>query len=58
MEWLFGGVVNLVFSALVGFWAGSKGRSSLGWFFLALITTPLIGSIALLIAEDKHRYLP
>lgn len=58
MEWLAGGLINFILSLLVGFWAGSKGRSSLGWFLISILTTPLIGSVALLIAGDKKKYLP
>ena len=58
MEWLVGGILNFIFSLLVGFWAGSRGRSSLGWFLLSLLTTPLIASIVLLIAGDRRKYLP
>jgi len=58
MEWLIGGLADFVLCLLIGFWAGSKGRSSLGWFIISLLTTPLISSIALLIAGDKRKYLP
>jgi hypothetical protein len=58
MGWLFGGILDLVLCVVIGLWAGSKGRNSLGWFFVALLTTPLIGGIALLIAGDKQKYLP
>jgi hypothetical protein len=58
MGWLFGGILNLVLCVVIGMWAGSKGRSSLGWFFISLITTPLIGAVALLIVGDKRTYLP
>lgn len=58
MGWLFGGILDLILCIAIGMWAGSKGRNSLGWFFLSIITTPVIGGIALLIAGDKHKYLP
>lgn len=56
MGWLFGGILDLIICGFIGFWAGSKGRSSLAWFLVALLTTPLIGSVALLIAGDKRDY--
>jgi len=58
MGWLVGGLIDFALCVLIGFWASSKGRSSLGWFLLSLITTPLLGSIALLIAGEKRKYLP
>ena len=39
----------IIFSALVGYWANNWGRNGWVWFFLALIISPLITSIALLI---------
>ncbi len=33
----------LLFSALVGYSAGQRGRSGVGWFILSLIFSPIIG---------------
>jgi RNA polymerase subunit RPABC4/transcription elongation factor Spt4 len=44
----------LAFSLLVGFFANSKGRSFLGYFFLSLLISPLICALILLIAGDKE----
>jgi len=41
------------FSLLVGYFADKKGRSGVGWFFLALLTSPLLAGIALAIASDE-----
>src|ERR1700691_2473718 len=35
----------LALAAAVGAWANSKGRSGVGFFFLALLLSPLIGGI-------------
>lgn len=40
----------IVFSILVGIFASSKQRSGVGWFFLSLIISPLIGFIIVLVA--------
>lgn len=39
----------IIFSILIGVWASNWGRSGLLWFFLALIISPLISGIILLI---------
>ena len=57
MGWLFGIIVNIGLSLLVGTWASSKGRNGLLWFLFAVVTTPLISSIVLLVAGDKQKYL-
>ena len=45
----------IILSILCGFLASSKGRSGVGYFFLSLLLSPLIGFIAVLIAgEDKE----
>jgi hypothetical protein len=43
----------LGFCVLVGYLADKKGRSGGGWFFLALIISPLLAGIALAITSDK-----
>lgn len=42
----------LVFSVAVGMLAVKRGRSGLGWGFVALVFSPLIAVIFLLIARD------
>ncbi len=43
----------LGFCVLVGYLADKKGHSGGGWFFLALIISPLLAGIALAITRDK-----
>ena len=46
----------IILSILCGFLASSNGRSGVGYFFLSLLLSPLIGFIAVLIAgEDKEK---
>ena len=42
-------IIWLVLSVLVGLWASRKGRSGLGFFLLAVIISPLLASIIVLI---------
>lgn len=42
-------IVYLVFAAIIGFGASARGRSGAGWFFLALLISPLISGILLLL---------
>ena len=45
----------IILSILCGFLASGNGRSGVGYFFLSLLLSPLIGFIAVLIAgEDKE----
>lgn len=48
MEWIIGW---LVLSILAGIIAGNRGRSWWGFFFLALLLSPLIGIIAALVVQ-------
>jgi len=57
MGWFFGLLLNIALSLLIGKWASSKGRNGLLWFLFAVVTTPLISSIALLVVGDKQKYL-
>jgi len=43
-----------LFSIYCGFWASSKGRSGFGFFFLSLLLTPMLGSIAVVIAKRSE----
>ena len=45
MEFIVGFVVWLLFCALVGKWAASKGRSAGFWFFASFLLSPLIGGL-------------
>jgi len=40
-----------LFSIFCGVWAYSKGRSGFGFFFLSLLLSPVLGSIAVVIAK-------
>ena len=42
-------ILALIFSALVGYWANNWGRNGWLWFFVALLISPLISAIILLI---------
>lgn len=44
-------------SALAGWIAARKGRTGIGFFFLALLLTPLIGLIAALVVERNEAAL-
>jgi uncharacterized membrane protein len=45
----------IIFSALVGYWASNLGRNGWLWFFVALLISPLISAIILLIiGKDKE----
>jgi hypothetical protein len=43
-----------LFSIFCGVWASSKGRSGFGFFFLSLLLTPMLGSIAVVIAKRNE----
>mgnify|MGYP000843947169 CR=1 FL=1 len=45
-------IVWLILCAVVAGFADSKGRSAVGWFFLAVIISPLIAGIALALSKD------
>lgn len=42
-------LIAVVFSALVGYWANNWGRNGWLWFFVALLISPLITAIILLV---------
>lgn len=42
-----------VFSIAVGMWAHNKGHSGIGWFFLALLISPLIGGVLCAVASNR-----
>lgn len=44
-------VMWLIFAVLVGVFASSKGRSGIGFFFLAVLLSPLIGFIVALVVS-------
>ena len=43
----------IVLSVVAGQLAGSKGRSRLGYFFLSLALSPLVGFIVVAIVPDR-----
>ena len=45
----------LVFAILVGAFASSKGRSGIGFFFIAVLLSPLIGFIIALIVKNREQ---
>lgn len=48
-------IILIIFSGLVGYWANNWGRNGWLWFFVALLVSPLITAIILLIiGRDKE----
>jgi phosphotransferase system glucose/maltose/N-acetylglucosamine-specific IIC component len=45
----------LIFAILVGVYASNKGRSGIGFFLLAVITSPLIGFIIALVVSPNTK---
>jgi hypothetical protein len=43
-------ILWIIFAILVGVFASSKKRSGIGWFFVSLILSPLIGFIIVAVA--------
>ena len=50
-------IVWLVFAILVGAFASSKGRSGIGFFFIAVLLSPLIGFIIALCVRSRDQLL-
>ena len=48
-------LVWIVFSVVVAMVASSKGRSGIGYFFVALLISPLIGIIIALIVDPIEK---
>ena len=46
-------ILWVIFSALVGLYADSKSRSGIGYTFLSMLLSPVIGFIIVAIAGDK-----
>ena len=46
-------VIWIIFSIIAGAIADHKGRSGIGFFFLSLLLSPLIGIIAALVAKPS-----
>jgi len=44
----------LLLSGVIAAWASSKGRSGLGWLLLALIFSPLLAGLMLLVAGTGY----
>ena len=42
-------ILLIIFSALVGYWANNYGRNGWLWFFIAILISPLITAVILLI---------
>ena len=59
MEWF---LFWLVFAVVVGVIAGSRGRSGVGWFFISVLISPLLGLILVMClpaeAAPKHQASP
>lgn len=56
MEILVWVTIWIIFCILVGFYAESKGRSGIGYFFIAALLSPLIGIIiAVLSSPNKEK---
>lgn len=50
----FGMWLVLVLAILIGVWANNLNRSGIGWFIIALIISPVISAIILLIVGDSN----
>ena len=48
-------VLWLGISILVGVLANGKGRSSVGFFFLSILLSPIVGLIAVAIVRDRSK---
>ena len=46
-------ILWLFFSIIAGVIAGHKGRSGIGFFFLSVVLSPLVGVIAALVAQPN-----
>lgn len=46
-------ILYLAFCFVIGGQATKRNRSSLGWFLLSLITTPIIAAVFLLLVGDN-----
>lgn len=46
-------ITYFILAILVGYYAGTKGRSGIGFFFLSLFLSPLIGLIIALLCKEK-----
>lgn len=47
-------ILWLIFSIIIGSVASSKGRSGIGFFFVSLILSPLVGLIIVLIIQPNQ----
>ncbi len=50
-------IIWVFLSILVGFYASTKKRTGIGWFFLSLLISPLIAFIIILVAGLSRSYL-
>lgn len=50
-------ILWLAFSILAAVIAGQKGRSAIGFFFLSLVLSPVVGIIGALIAEPNKQMI-
>ena len=53
----WGGTMELIlfwiaFAVVVGIWASKRGRSGVGWFFLALLISPLLAALFLAVTKN------
>ncbi len=52
---MFGFLVYFSCVVLAGFFAAKRGRSMLGWAIVAVVATPIIAVLALLVLDDKSK---
>ena len=45
----------IILAILVGVYANGKGKSGIGFFFLSLVLSPLIGFLIALVSDDRSR---
>lgn len=51
------GIFWLLFSVAAGIFASNRGRSGIGWFFISLLISPLLGLIFVAIMKDLSQPL-
>lgn len=50
-------IVWVLLSIFCGVWASSKGRSGVGFFFLSLLLSPIVGFIAVAVAKPNEKII-
>jgi DNA-directed RNA polymerase subunit RPC12/RpoP len=48
-----GGFIWFVFAIAIGIWASNRGRSGFGWFLLAVVISPLLAGVLLVVTKNR-----